>query len=330
MIINDTKKVVNTSLFVREPVDEIVNEILSTGDRRIILNGERGVGKSTVLRSLEYRGLGNKEETTILLYPKAEVMPAIEPTERFTSKIFDYYFELYFAQILLWYIRYNYPIVFSKYFKGDLELVNGQLDIFADFWNGNITPENFDPSSKIDSIIAGIMNKFSDLAGLNKINLALNRFDSMNGSSKYAQEFYEKHFNLFNKVILSTEDEHISPFYIQSNGYKFKPINYGADKDILREIVRRRIEYYKFQEKITLDESILTSDEFIDKLGIFNGNLKNIIKVLNDIANSVSAGHKQSDVDIDSTIRNVKIHDDEYKRAYCYGYPKFHLKEEEK
>ncbi len=59
----NAKELVNSTSFVREPVEKEVRGILSSSSKRIILTGGNGVGKSTVLCSLEQSGHYSNEKT---------------------------------------------------------------------------------------------------------------------------------------------------------------------------------------------------------------------------------------------------------------------------
>ena len=108
--------------FIREPVDNEINDIMESTNKIIILTGGTGVGKTTILQSLEKKGLGCKEQT-IYDCPDGIVKMAREPNERYASDVFDYFYELKFALNILLYIKENYPIVFEKNFQKEFELV---------------------------------------------------------------------------------------------------------------------------------------------------------------------------------------------------------------
>ena len=106
---------VNSEEFVREPVDKEVDEILNSSSNKIVLTGGKGIGKSTVLCSLEKRGLGCKEQT-IYYCPEGIITLSKEPNEIYNNKLFDYLYELNFSNNILLYIKKNYPMLFKKYF----------------------------------------------------------------------------------------------------------------------------------------------------------------------------------------------------------------------
>ena len=53
------KELLNVSEFVREPALEFIKKIKTCPDKKIILTGGRGSGKSSVLYNFENTGIGN-------------------------------------------------------------------------------------------------------------------------------------------------------------------------------------------------------------------------------------------------------------------------------
>ena len=261
---------VNNEEFVREPVDKETKEILNSSNNKIILTGGRGIGKSTVLYNLEKRGLSNNEQT-IYAHPDAVMLFTKEPNEIINSKIFDYISELRFTNSILLYIKRNYPIVFRKYFEEDMEYINSlfsKLDneINNSFYEGTTVECKYG----IKELSYDIINKLKQTMEIDKLNIAIDRFDEMNGSSKYVQETYEKYFELFNKVILTSDDPNLDNKRLSDNGYEVRNISYGNDKDVLREIIRFRKSLY---DKDKTYQELFTSNLFLDKLTNLNGNI---------------------------------------------------------
>ena len=261
---------VNNEEFVREPVDKEAKEILNSSSNKIILTGGRGIGKSTVLYNLEKRGLSNNEQT-IYAHPDAVMLFTKEPNEIINSKIFDYISELRFTNSILLYIKRNYPIVFTKYFEEDMKHVKSLFDkldneINNSFYEGTTVECKYG----IKELSYDIINKLKQTMEIDKLNIAIDRFDKMNGSSEYVQKTYEKYFELFNKVILTSDDPNLDNKRLSDNGYEIRNISYGNDKDVLREIIRFRKSLY---DKDKTYQELFTSNLFLDKLTNLNGNI---------------------------------------------------------
>ena len=171
---------VNSEEFVREPVDKEVDEILNSSSNKIVLTGGKGIGKSTVLCSLEKRGLGCKEQT-IYYCPEGIITLSKEPNEIYNNKLFDYLYELNFSNNILLYIKKNYPIVFKKYFEKDKELVNRYLEhLYKQLNNSFVEDDKFDIKLDTKELSRIILIKLYDKMKIEKLNLAIDRFDHIN------------------------------------------------------------------------------------------------------------------------------------------------------
>jgi len=261
---------VNSEEFVREPVDKEVNEILNSSSNKIILTGGKGIGKSTVLCGLEKRGLGCKEQT-IYANPEGVITLAKEPNEMFCNRVFDYLSELRFTNNILFYIKNNYPIVFKKYFEKDMESVHSLLDeLFKQLNNSCFEDVTIECKHGTKELSFDVLNRFRQIMEIDKLNIAIDRFDKMNGSSEYVQKTYERYFDMFDKVILTSDDPNLDNEGLFAKGYNLRHISYGNDKDVLKEIIRRRKSLY--EDNKTYKE-LFTTDLFLDKLTKFDGNI---------------------------------------------------------
>ena len=266
----NAKTLVNSEEFVREPVDEKVNEILTSSSKKIILTGGKSVGKSTVLYSLEKRGLGSKEQT-IYYCPEKAIVLRKEPNENYSNELFDYLYELQFTNNILIYIKNNYPILFENKFKKDKELVEKYLkELYNQITNSLYGDANFDIKFSTKDLSFAILSRFYDKMGIKKLNLAIDGFDKANGSSKYVQGLYQKYFDMFDKVILTSDDPNLDSKKLRRKRYELKEISYGKDKDVLREIIRRRKSLY--DDDMAYKE-LYTTDLFLNKLTTLDGNI---------------------------------------------------------
>ena len=104
MKIENASELIISKEYVREPVDKAVNKILESKKRRIILSGNKGTGRTTVLHALQNRWLGTKEQT-IYMHPDAIIFMSKEPTEQFNEELFNYVYEQNFVHSILCYIE---------------------------------------------------------------------------------------------------------------------------------------------------------------------------------------------------------------------------------
>ena len=276
---------VNSEEFVREPVAKEVNEILTSSSSKTILTGGKGIGKSTVLCSLEKKGLGCKEQT-IYDNPEGIITLTKEPNEKFDNKVFDYLSELRFTNNILFYIKSNYPIAFKKHFEKDMESVHSLLDeLFKQLNSSCFEDIAIECKYGIKELSFDILNRFRQIMGIDKLNIAIDRFDKMNGSSEYVQKTYERYFDMFDRVILTSDDPNLDKERLTSKGYDLRHISYGNDKDVLGEIIRHRKPLY--EDNKTYKE-LFTTDLFLDKLINFNGNIDLSLEALGYIRELLS------------------------------------------
>ncbi len=316
MITLKTEELIHSSAFVREPVDEEVNKILSSRSRKFIITGGRGVGKSVLLKSIEARGLGSKEQT---IYADTDILPVMttEPNERYGIELFQYLYELRFSLSLLLYIQRHYPIIYEKHFRQDLTLVGDLINTFnKEVGNFGFTNTPISCKYAPKELSSIILNKFLEIMKIKKINLAIDRFDRINGSSKCVQEIYKGYFDMFNKVIITTDDLNLDKQRLSKKGYKITTITYGKDPDVLREIIRRRVQLNNFknmQEKIS--EDVFTLDTFIDRLAKEGNDIDFSLLVLKEALKDYK-WHDSKTYDqsiVDEAFNDAKHSDQAYK-----------------
>lgn len=303
--IKNGRDLINSEEYVREPVDKKINEILSSNKRRIILAGNRGTGKSTVLYAMQNRGLGTKEQT-IIMTPDPISFMTKEPSEKFDEELFDYIYGAIFVNNILCYVKNNYPLAFEKYFKKDKELLSKLLYEFDEQLN-NCWYEDaiFKTSKEPGKILHRTLDKFFDKLNVEKLNVAIDRFDEVNGSSEYVQKLYEKHFNKFDKAIIAVKDSHIDKERLVSSGYDIQRITYGKNKDVLREIIKRRIANNDGKQQL------YTQDIFINKLTKKGDNINFSLNVLRYVDRILDWGGKSDDIEelIDKAAKYQKDED---------------------
>ena len=278
-------KLIHSENFVREPVDKEVRDILSSPSKKVILTGGRGVGKSTVLYSLENSGLGRSEQT-ICTSPESIIALSREPDNRYDSEYFDYLHELRFANSILYYIKTNYPLAYDKYFKEDHMKVVSKLNEFFNKLNDSyFTEVNFNLNLKLREFSYPIVSRFRDVMNIDKLNLGVDRFDGMFGGSEYYQKLYESYFDMFDKVVLVSDDRNLDAEGLFNNGYSLKFISYGNNEDVLKQIIKHRSGFYENGEDAL--KEVFTLNPVIERLLQLNGNIDMALDVLYDVKTSI-------------------------------------------
>lgn len=277
-------ELINTGSFVREPVDKIVREINNGSDKKIILTGGKGVGKSTVLQSLQDRGVGT-ENQTICTRIDSIISFSKEPNIMFNKGFFNHYYELMVSNSLLNYIKKYYSFTHDSYFKNERKKVNRLLDDTFE----NINDVMF-KDMKIKEILTQreltekILKKMKEVLEIEKCNIAFDKFDWTNGSSEYVQKYLSNYFDMFDKAIITSDDPTLPHKNLE--GYNVKKIDYGKDKEILRQIIKKRIEAFNSQNGNTselMNVDLFSSDYILSVLEKSNGNIELAIDSLFDI-----------------------------------------------
>lgn len=241
--------IIKEDFFVREPVDKINKEILKSDSKRIILTGGRGSGKSTVLYSLEKRGLGTEEQTINTFFDSVGTFDYI-PSENIINEVYRHKYELSFCFKMLAYIKNNYPFIYEKEFKDIYEVLD---EISVEFVNTinmgifeNYKQNKFSQFLETMSIAKSLVERIRNVLEVEKLNLSIDRFDWTNNSSRLSQKILNEYFPLFDKVILTSDDDELNlmpicNFLINYKDYDIKRLNYGENLEIVKMILQRHI-----------------------------------------------------------------------------------------
>ncbi len=312
-------KIINTSEYVKEPVDKEVNDILNLEINKIILTGGRGVGKSAVLGVLEKRGLGS-DEKTIYMCADPQVIVSTEPIDSFNDAAFEYLYELHFTRNLLFYIKKFYPEIFEKYFTNDKKFADYLLEELYTSIN-NMGYEDVSINSKYTTkgLSVGVLDKFCAVTNTNKINLAFDRFDWASGSSEYVQKLHERYFDMFNKIIVTSDDETIDKKELEGKGYAIKSISYGSDRKTLAEIIKCRKSLYAGNESYV---ELFTSNTLLDKLSVFGSNTDLVLDALYRMSDYIHIFdgdvEKALKMAVEDTIKNNRLFQDISPKTKLY------------
>ena len=282
--------VVKSKEFIREPVDNKSNEILNSSSKKIIVCGGRGVGKTILLRNLENRGLGTNRQT-IYTHFDSVTNGVLNPDSIFGGIFFEHYYELIFSLKLLEYISNNYTMM-GYYFidiYGYLQKLIKETDEYIN--NAYYKEVPLERHLKYGEISSEIVKKLKEYLHIDELNIAMDRFDWTNGGSFYSQELLSRYFSMFDKSIITTDDDLIDELRkeeLQSKGYTFSEILYSKDIVFIKSIIKRRVALYNFlDEAKRFDINVVTEEIYQKLISSFNGNIQSMLNAFANGAESL-------------------------------------------
>ena len=237
--------------FVREPVDELCKELNNNSSKRIILTGGRGTGKTLSLYNNENRGIGSENQCIYTSFDSCYIN-RVSQDEYINETFFNHYYELVLSFKLLNYIKKYYGLTYDNNFK-DIEALLNNIRVNTDYYINNVHFINIPLDRYLEptEISKDIIDKLRSSLNINYLTLGIDRFDWTNGNSSLSQNILSKYFEMFDKVIITSDDERMlnknnRKLYLDK-GYTFVDANYGNDINVVKKILQRRIEEYNKQ-----------------------------------------------------------------------------------
>ncbi len=285
------QEIIKMEQFIREPVDLINKEIISDSSKKIILNGGRGSGKSVILHNIQDKGIGTENQTILMQFDSMTKF-SNNPNELFDEKFFNHYYELVFSRKILSYIKDNYTLTYESNFK-DIEILLNEISKNTDACINDMYYEKKELKRYLGTaeISAEILEEFKKYAETNMLNLAIDRFDWLNGSSAYVQQIISKYFDLFDKTIITADDLSLEDKFrqieLEDKGYSFITAMYGKNVDVVKHIIKKRIKLYNEitdSSKKAFDENIMTDKIYRNLVNKSNGNISLMLNTFGEIA----------------------------------------------
>lgn len=262
---------------VKEPIKEIYQQIDNMNEKIVVLTGNRGSGRSTVLQSkIVENGKGKKFYIYDFFWPCGIGVT----TDEVGKDFIEHRFELYFASRLIEFL--NAQGIFTEQDKRILEEVKKK---FASFYND---AEKIKCGKQINTTIASpgyytddILREIRALFQVENLYFLGDHFDWMFNYNPQAQKCISAYFPLFDKVVLTTDDKNYNA------SYPTIEVNYGTNK----EVVKRILKYYVYLENkrraqkgdyLSLDRNLgeETLDFIMEKA---NGDIESILLSVNSL-----------------------------------------------
>ncbi|MBR1377124.1 MAG: hypothetical protein IJ565_04880 [Bacilli bacterium] len=266
------RDIICSDKFIETPVNEVNSIIDAMKDKVVVINGDNGIGKSTILNA---RNINPKKNTSSILadFRKDSVISFLEP------ELHEHYLEISMTNALIDHVMkkgktsqvaYAIDRANSKYMGYLIEYLN-DLSLFDEL---SPFPEDEEPLC-VGDYTEALIHDIKKNEGTDSIELLIDNFDIIEESNPNAQKGIQKYFDLFDKVVLVTNDENYESDYA-----KVEP-KYSRSYDDVGQIIRYVISS-DFDEN-TLDWLDIMHNQTIQSLITrSNGNLSIIIDALKE------------------------------------------------
>jgi len=267
-------ELINKEILVREPVDEICDRIINSRNKKIILTGGRGVGKSVVLSALENRCLGTKNECINIHFDAAGM------GSNFEEQFYIHYYELIFSNKLLHYIKQNYTITYNRYFNKYDNIISDYFEELNNYVN-NCLYEDIEIKKYLNTgeLSNKILNKLKEVLKLETLTLAIDRFDWTLNRNPIAQVVLSKYFNMFDKTVITSDDENLKEKY----GYSIINIDYCKDVEIVKLILIKHMLGYNTGKKDKFPFELIPTEKYFQLINKTNGNIKLMLEIMSEV-----------------------------------------------
>lgn len=276
----EARNLINSNEFVSEPVNKICDRIKQNKNNKIIL---KGFGKSVVLYNLKYSSINTKNPFVYAHFDPVSLF--YKSNEKYFDDNFKkQYYELGLCFRLLGYIKKYYGLVYEKYFK-EIYL---ELEKHSNILDERINFSRYKETSTIDLFelkepTTRIINRLKEVLKLETLNIGYDRFDWVNGGDSKIQQILSEYFNLFDKVVLTTDDDSIDRKIkiLKEKGYSFETIDYGKNVAVVRQMIKARLD--NLEEPIIFKEEYITDEIYNDLIEKTNGDINLIFAIVSEV-----------------------------------------------
>ena len=296
----------------------------------MIINGGRGIGKSTVLQNLQNRTVDTDKPFICTQFDASGL--GISESDIFTKEFFAHYCEEWFATQLLDYIRNYYEYTYYYNFRKYSTFIEESSKKTVDFINNNLFEDTKDLDKCLHSkeIVEEILDTLKSILKVKNIGLCIDRFDWTNNNDALTQHILSEYFGLFSNVIITSDDESLikewEKWYNDSKStfstYKTFDISYSLKVTNVRLILSSRIKSYN-RENTVREKKLVpfpldwlevdTRDLLITET---NGNISMMLEILNYLVNNWNVKEKITQDMIEHAIEDTKGHARQLKQMY--------------
>lgn len=284
----------SSSELVIEPLKKISNLISNSGTKKVILYGSRGAGKTITLRSYARDKVMSKNPAMFMRFDSCQLFG--DKTSRrhcFDEQFIIHFYELVMAEKILCYIKQYYGRLYEDSFVGDMFKVDSTLSIMDNYIRNSFYSEiKLNEVAGQGDITSGVIKKFKKLTKSNTVSLIIDRFDWTDGHSQIAQKTLREYHGLFDKMIITTDDEDVCKneelrSSIAQGGSSFIEVDYGKDLKTLKKIVELRINRFNTSkgEKEPFIPLQLEAEIYEELIKGADGNIDIILRAINSLNN---------------------------------------------
>ena len=287
-----SKDLIRSEYFVSDPVCLVGKEIQESSEKKIILNGCSGGGRSIVLTSHEKRNIATRSQA---IYTSFDSFNSFSREECFNNKFLAHYYELMLSKKMLNYIHEHY----DTYFERDFVSIDTFLSEIV-YDTDNYIRECYCEEPILErylstlEIMGDIVKKFKSVYGVDCLTLMIDKFDFINNRGEFVQNLLSQYFDLFDKSVIVVDDEALkeedSIVRLSNHGYSVMSVDYGRDIDIVKEIVRLRVDKYnnncvlKGYKPFPIDK--VTDEIYSQMVDSTNGNIKLMFDIFDEVNSS--------------------------------------------
>lgn len=238
------KEIINKSNFNKEVTNGIISEIRNSS-KNVIITGPRCSGKSIVLCEYEKEQI-NTGNDAIYIFSGFPILG-----RNLTKDEKAYRYELYLASRILIYAKTNYREIFDIKLAVSLHEIAVETDHFIDFiLYGKRLGDYYNYEFLHGKLLEKTINLVKNQIGIEQLTIILDRYDWTDSSSEEFQDISKIYFKIFDKYIITADDESVYKSKnrregIQKKGFDIIDVDYGNQADNTKNIVSQDIKYWK-------------------------------------------------------------------------------------
>ena len=307
----NTKELINSNLFIKEPVHKILEQLKNNNKKTIILTGGRGIGKSVVLQTHELKNNHTKDKSIYMSFSGIGIL-----STPYTKEFLEHYYELVMSYNILNYLKRTHEVTYENNFK-EIENYLSEINIDTNNYmrHCGYRKINLNKKLKFGEVTTKIIKEIRKNYNINSLTLLIDRFDWTNARDEVTQTILQRYFHLFNKVIITT-DSQINNEELDKKGYSIFEINYNKKIDVIKKIIEAQVKLHNETTEYDMFLINSVSDEIYEKLiHETNGNISSILSVFEKayILSKWSKNEQLDKIIIDS-LEDVKDKEKAYQK----------------